>query len=265
MQSNLDDRFENYRRERNRRRLEQGPRRQLGENAGVLRQIEEAELDEVRNQRLTREVHEFFAEATRKAAGIVSTFAQNAEEEQALAVAREMSEFLTQTIRRAQEFVDMVRASVSPSVSLQDFDPMMHNLVGPVLDGFRHEGTSRTSEAHIGRDPFAVPGGEPEKAQSGAKGAAQSEAKGGASAPDAPVAEVEEHLAAELCAGEQDDDPDFDTTPQSADRDVVFQGWWERVSDNPDLLRTVLKVLVSAGTMTKDEGRAIWRAVQGGR
>ena len=149
------ERFESFRRERNRRRLEGGPTRHLGKQASVLRELEEAENREIRNQQLTREVQEFFEEATRTAASIVSQVAETAEEQLQRTVADEMSEFLTATIRRAQEFVQLVRTS-GGEVSNTELTANLHNIVGPKLDEFRFEGDAATAEHHVGRDPFAI-------------------------------------------------------------------------------------------------------------
>ncbi|MBK8976829.1 MAG: hypothetical protein IPM29_13000 [Planctomycetes bacterium] len=290
MNSGNPDRFENYRRERNRRRLDAGPVRDLGRNANVLRQIEEAEAREARNARLTREVQEFFEDATRTAAGIVSQVAQSAEQELQHQIAREMSEFLTATIQRAQEFVQLMQQQ-GGRVSSQDLEPHVRNLVGSKLDEFRWAGTAQVRDQHIGLDPFRIDVGTPQSAheasgqdddaggpvRGGARGRGEDdddgtrrldyehlpleiEVVGGdeATAEDAPDP-IEGHFIAEALGLDQLADEEVGL-PSDAPAVVL---WFERLAGDPEQLKTALRVLVHYDAMTKAEARQIFQETVG--
>jgi hypothetical protein len=220
------DGFENFRRERNKRRMESGPLRPMGQNAAVLRELEEVEAREVRNQQLTREVHEFFAEATRTAASIVTQVAEHAETEVQEAVTHEMTEFLAETMRRVQEFVELVQVSTPDGVAQRDVAVNMQNIVGHVLDSFRFAGDAVTAEAHVGQDPFRTP------------------LDGEAAPSEGPQSSMAHDLA----------DPE---TADEAASQLAF--WFDRVRANDETLRKTLKVLVQHDVMSKDEARAIYR------
>src|SRR5690606_2533202 len=69
---NNTDQFDAFRSERKRVRAKLGPQTSvLGYENNALRELEKVEAREVRDQQLTREVHDFFAAATRQAAAIV--------------------------------------------------------------------------------------------------------------------------------------------------------------------------------------------------
>ena len=222
--------FENFRRERNKRRMEAGPLRPMGQNAAVLRELEEVEAREVRNQQLTREVHEFFAEATRTAASIVTQVAEHAETEVQAAVTLEMTEFLAETMRRVQEFVELVHVSTPDGVAQREVEVNMQNIVGHVLDSFRFAGDAVTAEAHVGQDPFRTP----LMADLG----------------EEPVQEGTPHVESESAVAEV---VDFETSGGP------LSDWFERVRTNDETLRKTLKVLVQHDVMTRDEARAVYR------
>lgn len=227
-----DQGFQNFRRERNKRRMEAGPLRPMGQNASVLRELEEVEAREVRNQQLTREVHEFFAEATRTAASIVTQVAEHAETEVQAAVTHEMTEFLAETMRRVQQFVELVQVSTPDGVAQCDVEANMQNIVGHVLDGFRFAGDAVTAEAHVGKDPFRTPLG----------------------ACDAPE-DCEEPADALSSDG-------VTASEVAVANDVSLaelQVWFDRVRGEDENLRKALKALVQAGVMTRDEARTIYR------
>ena len=264
MNSHDLQRFENFRRERNRRRLNEGPKRDLGTNARVLREIEEAEAREARNAQLTREVQEFFEGATRAAASIVSQVSARAEEQQDSAVTQEMSEFLTATIQRAQMFIELMQgigATPGGDVSLQDVEPQMSKLVGHKLDEFRHAGTAHVSDQHIGLDPFLVDGGEgvanqleddEEVAEDQfARLPMPNPDEVAADSHDGPAQPVEEHPFAELL----DDQPVGAQTPDVP----AAVTWFDRISGEAETLKTALKVLVHYGAMDRDEARAVFQ------
>lgn len=228
-----DQGFENFRRERNKRRMEAGPLRPMGQNASVLRELEEVEAREVRNQQLTREVHEFFAEATRTAASIVTQVAEHAETEVQAAVTHEMTEFLAETMRRVQQFVELVQVSTPEGVAHRDVEVNMQNIVGHVLDSFRFAGDAVTAEAHVGQDPFRTPLGACEPQD------------------DTEVSDESVHasdVAVESAAAVEDDASKAE-----------LEAWFDRVRGDDESLRKALKVLVQFDVMTRDEARAIYR------
>ncbi len=256
--------FDKYRRDRTKRRLEGGPQRELGDNATVLRQIEAAEQKEVREQQLTREVHEFLQAATKQAATIVASVTENAEQKLDESVSKDMAEFLRETIRRAQELMGVVQEAWNRGVSRQDLEPHMQNLVGPALDGFRYEGNLASAEQNLGRDPFAVqlecdpkptPVAEtPAPAESTASVApveatmqeAEEASPQSASLADVPLPEcVVEHVIEPAATPAQDHH--------------ALSAWFARIAREPELAKEALKALVRASMMTKDEARAIWR------
>ncbi len=220
------DGFENFRRQRNKRRLEAGPLRPMGQNAAVLRELEEVEAREVRNQQLTREVHEFFAEATRTAASIVTQVAEHAEIEVQEAVTLEMTEFLAETMRRVQEFVELVQVTTPDGIAQREVEANMQNIVGHVLDSFRFAGDAVTAEAHLGQDPFRTP-------------------------LDASSEVVEDD--AEVAASNDGE------RVQDDDATTHLAAWFARVRGDDDALRRSLKVLVQHDVMTRDEARSIYR------
>lgn len=157
-QQNMDSSFEEYRRDRNFRRLQHsGPLRPMGKNATILQQLEEAEKSEIQDERLAREVHEFFADATRTAANIVQQIAGSQEQQTTQLLRSEIEDFLADVLRRAESFMTAFLATRRGGGVQQELEPHVHNLVGYQLDQFRHEGTARLDDKHIGQDPFKEP------------------------------------------------------------------------------------------------------------
>lgn len=159
--------FERYRRDRKRRHMEHAaPSRAFGQNAAVVEQLEKAEQREARNERLTREVHEFFSDATRTAAGIMARISEAEETAYEQRMGAEIGEFLSEVIRHAEAFLQRVRLA-GPNAGAHELEPMMQNLVGRALDAFRSEGTANLEDKHIGQDPFRseLPESQPADAQ----------------------------------------------------------------------------------------------------
>ncbi len=151
----LDHGFEKYRRERKRRQAATGePVRPMGDKSAVRRELEKADAAEMADQRLTREVKEFFQDATRTAAEIVTKIAELQEAADTERISDEMHEFLVDSISRMEWFVQHLDRS--GTLTEENLEPHMHNLVGPLLDGFRLEGTAKLNDQHIGQDPFAL-------------------------------------------------------------------------------------------------------------
>ena len=149
----LDSGFENYRRERTRRRLNAGqPLRHLGDQAELRRELEKAEAAELQDERISREVTEFFEDAKRTAASIVKKVAEMQETASTERVSEEMQEFLVDAIQRMGDFVNLLKEGAMGDS--ENIEPHMHNLVGPMLDSFRLEGTAQLENQHLGEDPF---------------------------------------------------------------------------------------------------------------
>ena len=110
-QQNQDSRFEQFRRDRNLRRAQASAEstEPTHRHTTISKALEAAEARELRDQTLTREVHEFFADATRVAASIVQKFSEKHADEKGGRVSSEMEDFLRDAIRRAETFIQMLR------------------------------------------------------------------------------------------------------------------------------------------------------------
>lgn len=152
-----DQGFDDYRRERKRMRAKIGPQpTALGYENSALRELEQVEAQEVRDQQLTREVHEFFATATRQAAAIVEKVARDAQQEAGQRVEQEMESFLIDALTRMNNFVLAVLQVKRGGVAETQMEPKIGNLEGNSLDEFRWSGTAEVADKHIGQDPFAI-------------------------------------------------------------------------------------------------------------
>ena len=152
-----DQGFDDYRRERKRMRAKIGPQpTSLGYENSALRELEQVEAQEVRDQQLTREVHEFFATATRQAAAIVEKVARDAQQEAGQRVEQEMESFLIDALTRMNNFVLAVLQVKRGGVAETQMEPKIGNLEGNSLDEFRWSGTAEVADKHIGQDPFAT-------------------------------------------------------------------------------------------------------------
>lgn len=152
-QKDMDLDFEAYREERNyRRRQRTKTQRPIGTANKVWEELNAHEEGEIHDRLLTKEVHDFFSDATKIAADIVSKVAEQHEEAVSERLRMEMEEFLRETIRRASEFINVLGDGGELGEEIVDTD--MKNLVGRVLDEFRAEGTARVEDKHLGQDPF---------------------------------------------------------------------------------------------------------------
>lgn len=151
------DGFEDYRRNRNRRRArEGGVRRPTAPGSlDVVQELEMAEARELQDQQLSREVQEFFVDATQTAASIVKKVTKDQEVSHSAKMKDEMEEFLMSTLHRLERFVAVIRKNTNGREATAELETQMQNIVGPVLDAFRHEGTAQLEDKHIGVDPFA--------------------------------------------------------------------------------------------------------------
>lgn len=157
-QSDMDSSFEKYRRDRTFRRLQNAADQKADSNASsVLRQLEAAERSEVRSETLSREVHDFFADATRTAAGIVQHISETHEERAGQRVHHEIEDFLHDVIRRAEVFMTALQLNREPGAQQTEMEATVRNIVGHQLDEFRAEGTAQLNDKHFGQDPFITP------------------------------------------------------------------------------------------------------------
>lgn len=152
---NLDSGFEKYRRDRKRKGspVPDAPGAEpVDKQELARRQLEQAEAAEVQDARLAREVKDFFEVATRTAADIVKKIAELQEAATTERISDEMQEFLMDTIARMAAVVEHL--DPSDTVAEKNLEPLMHNLVGPMLDNFRLEGTAQLDDQHLGQNPF---------------------------------------------------------------------------------------------------------------
>lgn len=285
LRNHSDQGFDDFRRERKRRRAKlAAPTSALGYENKALRELEQVEEREVMDQRLTREVHEFFASATRQAAGIVEKVARDAEAETGALVEQQMESFLIDALARMNTFIVTVLQQRRGQVAETRMEPSIGNLVGSVLDEFRWEGTAEVGDKHIGQDPFATDVDEVQR---------EFREQMGATAPDAEDAlPIDEHLVARV---HSEDEPaaDADATPEAEDEGETRAALAPRAEPGdeevPDerapeqahvpptpaahgkpgappkaveeleRFKTALKTLVRHGTLSPEEARAAWQ------
>jgi hypothetical protein len=265
-----NDQFDDFRKERQRRRAKLGPAPStLGYENKALRELEQVEAREVLEQRLTREVHEFFASATRQAAGIVEKVAKDAEEEAGARVEQEMESFLIDALSRMNSFVVTVMHQRRPPVASTEMEPRVQRIVGDSLDEFRWEGTADLGDKHIGQDPFATDVDDVRRefrAQVGEHSENQEQ-----------TVPIDEHLVAEVRDDMEASDAAADAAlryeatdaPSMAtvEHDLAAEAEPQAIavaSDGPtpaaelERFKSALKVLVRQGTMSREEARAAW-------
>lgn len=268
-----DGGFDDYRKERKRQQAKTPlGASALGYDNKALRELEQVEAREVRDQQLTREVHDFFAHATRQAADIVERVARDAQEQAGVRIEQQMESFLIDALARMNSFVVTVLNQRRGPVAEARIEPRVGNLVGDSLDEFRWEGTADVGDKHIGQDPFDT---DVEAVRRQFR--AEIQAAGGSATP--PSVPIEEHLV----AATQDDTDESGTTDESAEQPVAapaakaedlppsVKAQTARVTAAPSPLtapspaaelerfKAALKQLVLQGTMTRDEARAAWQ------
>lgn len=274
------DQFDDFRRERKRVRAKLGPKQSvLGYENSALRELEQQEAEEVRDQQLSREVHDFFAAATRKAAAIVEKVAHDAEEEACERMQGEVQGFLMDTLSRMNGFImTVMQQRQNINIAETHVEPDVKHLVGSELDEFRYEGSPEARDAHIGQDPFATP---LEDVQREFR-AVVADRDGEQQAPES----IDGHLVAEVCDGNSEDELAEDTSmhgepeherPASDQRGAPRQSATEQANDGPDseleddepaptvaeeleTFKSALKALVRQGVMQREEARAAWNA-----
>jgi hypothetical protein len=251
--------FDSFRRERNQRRNQSGtPHRAIAKGQEVLREIEAAEARELQDQRLTREVHDFFQDATRTAAGIMQKVNETAAEQTGQRMRYEVEEFLQDAIRRAQSFIELLRRCSTGREGETNVEPMMRNLIGDMLDQFRNEGTAQLQDKHLGQDPFAT---SPEAVREELTGRGEDEP----AAPPVEHKEIEEHLVAEVMRNAKTPSsgkhPAHKQAAAPADGAAAANPLLASLSD-PKRLKHALRALVQGGVLGKDEAQRIYEAQQ---
>ncbi|MBL8729774.1 MAG: hypothetical protein JNM25_15200 [Planctomycetes bacterium] len=264
-----NDQFDDFRKERQRMRAKLGPAPStLGYENKALRELEEVEAKEVLEQRLTREVHEFFASATRQAAGIVENFARDAEQAAGARVEQEMESFLIDALARMNSFVVAVLQQRRPPVASTEMEPRVARIVGDSLDEFRWEGTAELGDKHIGQDPFETDVDDVRREFRAQVGAQAVETEPTMPIDEHLVAAVQEHDAAATGAA-----ADAGVATAAADDEAASAGaeaepvepahTGPAAEPKPDAelerFKSALKALVHQGTMTRDEARAAWQ------
>jgi len=155
MSQGIGDGFDSYRRERERmRRMGITEKRTLSGPANALQELDAVEQREERDRQLSLEMQDFFSSATKVAAEIVQKVATSAKVQLDSRLSEEMAEFLRESIERMQHIVTAVLEKNTDSTAEQVIEPLMHNLVGSLLDEFRKSGTSK-ADKHLGLDPLA--------------------------------------------------------------------------------------------------------------
>ncbi len=286
-----DQGFDDYRKQRKRMQAKLGPQGPaLGYENQALRELEQVEAREVRDQQLTREVHDFFAAATRQAAQIVDRVSRDAQQQAGERVEAEMESFLFDSLARMNTFVLTVMKEKRGPVAETLMEPSVGNIVGVSLDEFRFEGTADIGDKHIGQDPFDTSVDDVQR-----EFREQVGASAGAEQHPAPI---DEHLVAAV----QPDDADADAAPAAKDQTAAQPSARQSgasAAKAPGALRTApaavpapvpaaaaapaqpadsapapgarapaelerfkeaLKTLVRQGMMTKEQARAAWQA-----
>ncbi len=156
---NNTDQFDAFRREHTRKRAQTKSNNfAAGYENSALQQLEQAELLEVRDQQLTREVQDFFAVATQQAAAIVERVAHDAEAQAGERMQGEVEGFLNDTLSRMNSFImTVMQQRQNADQSETHVEPDVKHLIGSELDEFRYNGTPEARDAHIGKNPFATP------------------------------------------------------------------------------------------------------------
>jgi hypothetical protein len=250
-----DQGFDDFRKERKRIQAKVGRAGGLHDfHNQALRELEQAEEREVREQQLTREVHDFFAAATRQAASIVDRVARDAEREAGQRIEQEMEAFLIDSLARMNTLVLAVLKERRGAVAETRKEPSVGNLVGPLLDEFRSAGTADVGDKHVGQDPFAT-----------AVDDVQREFRAqvtGAGEAEQPARPIEQHLVAALASGEPAsavaDDAETPAEPAPAAPPAPAEG--PRDPGNElERFKAALKEMVRQGVMSRDEARAAWQ------
>ena len=269
-----NDQFDDFRKERQRMRAKLGPvPSTLGYENKALRELEQVEAREQLEQRLTREVHEFFASATRQAADIVERVSHDAQQEAGARVEQEMESFLIDALSRMNAFVVSMLQQRRPPGATAEMEPMVQRIVGDSLDEFRWEGTADVGDKHIGQDPFAI---DVEDVRREFRAQV-----GEASTDEESTLPIDEHLVASVrdddAVAAATDEPPADEVDAVADAEPAVEAAREGAAGGEaetgepaiagpspaaelERFKSALKSLVRQGTMSRDEAKAAWQA-----
>ncbi|MFT4513415.1 MAG: hypothetical protein ACI91B_002117 [Planctomycetota bacterium] len=274
---NNTDQFDDFRRERKRVKAKLGPQTSvLGYENSALRELEQQEAEEVRDQQLTREVHDFFAAATRQAAAIVEKVAHDAEEQACERMQGEVEGFLMETLSRMNGFImTVMQQRQNGNVAETHVEPDVKHLVGSELDEFRYAGSPEARDAHIGQDPFATPLEDVQRefravvAEMDGEQAAES---------------IDGHLVAEVCDSENEQDlreqapeelaqeespteevnaaeqPETEAASADTQSELSEDASKTTIEAELETFKSALKALVRQGVMQREEARAAWNA-----
>ncbi|HEB52106.1 MAG TPA: hypothetical protein ENI87_02500 [bacterium] len=251
LRKHTDTGFDDFYRERKRVRAKLGPQKSvLGYENQALKELEQVEEREVREQQLTREVHDFFAAATRQAAAIVEKVSHDAEREASERLQGEVEGFLIDALSRMNNFiVTVMQKRRNANVAETQIEPDVKHLVGSELDEFRLEGSGEARDAHLGKDPFDTSVEEVQREFRAVVADGEEEE---------PAASIDEHLVAEALSEETDETEHAgDATHSEADASVETETTPE---EELEAFKSALKALVRQGVMQKDEARAAFKA-----
>lgn len=283
-----DQGFDDYRRERKRMRAKIGPQPStLGYENQALRELEQVEAREIQDQRLTREVHDFFAMATRQAAAIVERVSRDAQQEAGQKVEQEMESFLIDALARMNNFVLTVLHHRRAGVAETQVEPRLGNLEEGSLDEFRWSGTAEGTDKHIGQDPFsidledvrrefrtqvgesgegpavavpidqhlvaAVSNDAADESTSTAEAEPAPSAKPVAATPKAAASAAAPKVEPVAAAGSMASKPSAAAVPAA---EAAPGG----ANDDLERFKAALKALVRQGVMSREEARAAWQA-----
>ncbi|MCC6671642.1 MAG: hypothetical protein IT458_11305 [Planctomycetes bacterium] len=238
-----DSSFEKFAKDRRFRRAQASEGFQpQGKNYQVMRAIEAAEANEVRDQRLSRDVQSFFEDATRVAATMVQKYAERKQTEEGQKIRDEMERFLYESIQRAQSFIVALQSAEGPEAEM-NLEVHMRNLVGPLLDSFRHEGNAQVPDKHIGLDPFQVEDPAP---------------------PAEEVKPIEEHIVAQAAAERTVAGPS-EAKSGKGKKAKSREDALDEAAEDPEKLKDALRVLVRNGLMSREEAQQAYRQRMAGR
>lgn len=287
----IDSDFDRYRKNRIRHQTRKSS---VGTASGnpyenqALRELEQVEARELQDRKLTREVHDFFADATRQAATIVERMAQHAEAENEQKIDTEMESFLLDSFSRMNGLVMHMLQQRRGQGGEEKMEPKVANLVGQMLDEFRWEGTADLSDKHIGQDPFDTDLDEVRREFFEQVGESEMDTD----KTDDDAAPIEDHLVATVADDEgapvqtEDDMPPVEVVDEADDEVEDESAYAEDQPAQPapqpaevaqptgaaavaagspsraelERFREALKSLVRQGTMSRDEARAAWSA-----
>lgn len=251
-----DQGFDDFRKERKRIQAKVGRAGGLHDfHNQALRELEQAEEREVREQQLTREVHDFFAAATRQAASIVDRVARDAEREAGQRIEQEMEAFLIDSLARMNTLVLAVLKERRGAVAETRKEPSVGNLVGPLLDEFRSAGTADIGDKHVGQDPFATAVDDVQREfRAQVTGAVEAEQS---------ARPIEQHLVAALASAEpapaEAGDAEAPPAPAPAAPSAAAEEPRHPGNDTLERFKAALKEMVRQGVMSRDEARAAWQ------